>query len=279
MREEPVKLNTFEEFEEKATALWEDWEKKHSSKGRYFLPMLFRGQAMASWNLKTTLERYSPGEYSMEDYFKVMRSIRPEVQSRTGKHWPFPSHYDEIPGASQYAFMVYLRHHGFPSPLLDWTRSFYIAAFFAFQPAKEKEHKDPNVAIYSSIIGSYVSEKNGESIIRDFAPGKNGESIVGVGPYVTTHERHFNQQCEYTFCRKRKNPSSDKKDYAYCNHEDAFENRDDDERSVMTKFIIPKAERDKVLDKLRMMNITAYSLFGSEESLLEDMAYKEIKSE
>jgi len=28
--------------------------------------------------------------------------------------------------------MTRLRHHGFPSPLLDWPQSPYIAAFFAF---------------------------------------------------------------------------------------------------------------------------------------------------
>jgi len=36
-------------------------------------------------------------------------------------------------------------------------------------------------------------------------------------------------------------------------------------------------ERAKVFEKLHMMNITAYSLFGSEESLLETLAYQKIK--
>jgi hypothetical protein len=31
-----------------------------------------------------------------------------------------------------YPYLAYLRHHGFPSPLLDWTESASVAAYFAY---------------------------------------------------------------------------------------------------------------------------------------------------
>jgi len=114
------------------------------------------------------------------------------------------------------------------------------------------------------------------SLVEYYGEGKEGWGdeaiIVGIGPYVRTHERHFIQQSEYTYCTKRLPGGK----YVYCSHEEAFK-RNDDQQDVLTKFIIPKTERSKVLYKLHMMNITAYSLFGSEESLLETLAYKEIK--
>ena len=270
---ESVELKTFEEFESKAMILLADRQKNRKEKQGYFSPVLFRGQAEASWKLETTLERYSTRPYCPQAYYEVMRSVRPAIQSCTGKCWEFSDEYthdDGPPGPPQeYAFMVYLRHHGFPSPLLDWTRSFYVAAFFAFQSATADQPDEPHVAIYA---------------LREYCGGgKRGwgdaATIVGCGPYITTHKRHVIQQTEYTFCKKKSSGQC-----LYCSHEEAFERnneeafkRNERDQDVLTKFIIPKTERAKVLDKLKMMNITAYSLFGSEESLLATLAYEEIE--
>lgn len=259
-----IPLATFEEFEGKAKLLLEEREKKRKEQGGYFSPVLFRGQRKASYKLKTSLERYSTKQYSPEDYYKVMLNIRYTVESWTEKRLDIADKYtrnDSVPDAPQgYEFMTYLRHHDFPSPLLDWTRSFYVAAFFAFQSSKNKE---PNVAIYSLI------EYCGYAKSRDVVDNK--ATIVGCGPNVRTHKRHFIQQSEYTFCEKRLDGK-----YVYCSHENAFA-RNDTRQDVLTKFVIPRTERAKVLEKLHMMNITAHSLFGSEESLLETLAYQEIK--
>jgi len=255
---------TFEEFEGKAMLLLEEREKKRKEQGGYFSPVLFRGQRKESYKLKTSLERYSTKQYSPEDYYKLMLNIRYTVESWTEKRWDIADKYtrdDSVPNAPQgYEFMTYLRHHDFPSPLLDWTRSFYVAAFFAFQSSKNEE---PNVAIYS-LIEYCGCAKFGDVV-------DNKAIIVGCGPDVITHKRHFIQQSEYTLCKKRLDGK-----YVYCSHENAFA-RNDTSQDILTKFVIPRTERAKVLEKLHMMNITAHSLFGSEESLLETLAYQEIK--
>jgi hypothetical protein len=40
-----------------------------------------------------------------------------------------------------YKYFVCLRHYGFPSPLLDWSRSPYFAALFAFSGATQNSRR------------------------------------------------------------------------------------------------------------------------------------------
>jgi len=258
-------LSSFEDFEDTVLALLDEDRKSRGESRVRVSPVLFRGQASDRWKLETTLERYADWQYGLEKYYHVMRVIKPSVESCTGKNWKdlpaYSPEQDEIPAAPQgYEFMAYLRHNGFPSPLLDWTRSFYVAAFFAFQDTKGDAQ---NVAIYS-----YIEYGNGGK------EGSGAARIGSLGPTIRTDERHFLQQSEYTFCSKPiKGFHGDR---VYCSHEEVFALGREDQ-DILTKFTIPRAERPKVLDRLRMMNITAYSLFNSEESLLKDLAYEEIE--
>lgn len=254
-------LDSWDSFEQEVDQLFDTVKKRRSETDIKVSDPLFRGHADASWRLETTLERCSNNEYTVRNYFEIMRSIRPEAQSFTGKRWDFDPDCAQFADGhrplEEYEFMIYLRHHGFPSPLLDWTRSPYVAAFFAFQPNVMSANN--RVAIYS--------------YVEHWGYGKSGSlySVGTVGGYVTTDRRHHIQQCEYTYATRKIEDGR-----AYCNHETALEEPRVIIQDVLTKYLLPRTERPRVLAKLDLMTINSYALFGDERGLMEHLAYREI---
>lgn len=262
-------LKNWEEFESKVAQLTCDRALRKRETGNYISEYLFRGQSNGSWHLATTLERYTVRLPTLEEYYRVLCAMKPQVETFTGVSWAdvpsFMDYIDEIgkegllpPGKfPAYEYFVYLRHHGFPSPLLDWTRSPYVAAYFAFRDVTSTA---PAVSIYAYCEYT-AGHKSGSS---------NRPKITGLGPYVRSHRRHFQQQSQYTICTVHQGGA-----HTYASHETAFAGNKEDQDELW-KFNIPASEREKVLKRLEQYNINAFSLFGSEESLMEALTFREL---
>lgn len=255
-------LDTWEEFESHLARLAQSL---HAAKTfGSASELLYRGQSSFGWRLETTLERERTKIDTISEYFRFLSGAKPQLETFTGKKWPdidlraiqeTYEKYDSLFLAQfpAYELCVYARHLGFPSFLLDWTRSPYIAAFFAF-----KNPTADRVAIW--IYQEYIGQgKSGSS---------NEPQLKGLGPYVTSHPRHFLQQGEYTLAAQY----NDGKWYI-AGHHQVFElGRENQDR--LLKFTLPRDERDKVLKKLDQFNINSYSLMQSEDALLETIAFR-----
>ncbi len=263
-----VDVSSWEQFEEKLRELTDQRLKRKDSTSIPVSPFLYRGQGNQTWQLATTLERKWRSKISLKQYFRLISRVRPQIETFTGITWdvPQPPAYDRwlrendtmMPcNLLAYDFMVCLRHHGFPSPLLDWTRSPYVAAYFAFASTVDNREK---ISIY------VLWERPGG--IKVWSIGN--PQIHSCGPYVRSHKRHFLQQSEYTICLARED------EWFYVPHENAFVS-DDPEQNILWKLDIPATERLKVLKLLDHYNLNAFSLFGSEESLMETMALRELQ--
>ena len=267
-----IDVDSWEKFEEQLKIL-ENERLQHNYQS-YFI---YRGQEDSTLNLLTTLERNGQELLTLKQYHHLISVVKPQIESFTGANWnilSYPNGIDKwlneissiIPHAfgcspdfqEIYSYMIYLRHYGFPSPMIDWTISPYVAAYFAFR----RELRDvQNVSIYVYLESkSEIGLKSG---------GCSEPFIYLLGPYVKTDRRHFIQQSRYTICVVHDD------EWRYAPHEKAF-SRCDPEQDALWKFNIPYSERLKVLRLLDSYNINALSLFGSEESLMETMAIREI---
>ena len=92
--------------------------------------LLFRGHADATWPLETTLDRHR--KFAIDDvrdqyYAALIQEFEREAIRSPGEAENLPSQGD--------ALDLLARHHGLPSPILDWSASPYVASFFAFAGA------------------------------------------------------------------------------------------------------------------------------------------------
>lgn len=228
--------------------------------------ILFRGQADHRWKLETTLERRTSAEYDVGKYLQTACRAVNELESFTGAKWnvpPWPVVEKEIADKSDtftvhlpaYDYLVYVRHHGYPSPLLDWTESPYIAAYFAYLNARQG-----NPAVYC-----YIERPQ---LVKG---GSGGSPMISLkGPYVSTHKRHFAQKAWYTLSTRWDYVGSR---HVFCPHESVFD-KNDQRQDALVKLVLPARDRQAALRRLSDYNINHFTLFQSEDALVKALESK-----
>jgi hypothetical protein len=149
-------------------------------------------------------------------------------------------------------YLTYLRHHGFPTPLIDVTRSSYVALFFACEDFNQPDENRKDGKVWVYMPPEPVVQGNGIPELRV------------IGRYVEGGRRHFAQQSQYITPIKHSGewifiPFADirnRPEYAKAFHE----------------ITICKNLKGKLMKELNEMNINRYTMYQDEESLIKSCA-------
>jgi FRG domain len=146
-----------------------------------------------------------------------------------------------------------LQHHGYPTPLLDWTYSPFVAAYFAFHGARDTSAASPRIYMFDQ--ASWNDRYGRRSFIVDAAPPQ----LVLLESLPIGNPRSGPQQALSTVTNV-----ADVEAFIRAREQE-------DGQSYLTVCDLPANDRPRIMRELELMGITYGSLFPGIEGACQDM--------
>ncbi len=235
------------------------------------LEWIFRGQSNACWELQTTLERSN----IVTDFPEFEDQLIEEF-IRGAK---FYLKEEQIPSSLLEWFSL-IQHFGAPSRLLDFSKSPYIAAYFAFEQATEEFEKVSiwvvdKISLFQSAMyyfdGKIEKKTNSHYVFADetfecvFDKSKEGgfNCVFPVEPKNVNQRYHLQQSI--FLCQGNQ--------YESLINQFGFIREDLIEKTIM-KVTIPTSEKKTAIRDLIKMNITRATLFPGLDGFAKSLFLK-----
>lgn len=232
----PIEINNWKNFKEYALT-FNPYEK------------VFRGQETASnWRLRTHFHRTGRA-----DLHRFLEVDIPELHRNL---LPHTTHQFNLENPSENgSFLALAQHHGYPTPLLDWTYSPFVAAYFAYNDLT-KARLDDSEKVRIFIFDRKLWSSHFPQIPRLHLPQPHF-SILDIA--AINNPRMIQQQALVSVTNL-----DDIESY--------IRNRENESNSTYLQAVdLPASSRKEVMKELSLMGITAGSLFPGLDGICKQL--------
>lgn len=209
--------------------------------------VVYRGQRSSSWPLMSSLHRMTPvgSAFDLRAYANVMLPrVYDAIEASSGTPWDLKNDLAE--------FLVFLQRNGFPTPLLDWTLSPYVAAFFAFEEVDHFKPQKEDVAIFAFNHRDWSSSVKRANDFTDFA-----SHLSIFSPREQRNPQLTTQQGRFTVTN-------------VVNIEEHIRFNEWQGKNFLKKYELDVRERNRVIRQLSLMGLNATTLMPPVKELSKE---------
>jgi hypothetical protein len=212
--------------------------------------LLFRGQS-EPWRLRTSFHRH--GRANLERYlYEDIPQLHKHLTART-------KHVFDLTDQLQFgAFMGLVQHHGYPTPLLDWTASPYVAAFFAYRGVNR--YPRPTGTERVRILTFDQDKWMGLQRLPQYLPLLLSALNVSLVDFLAIENERMIPQQGVSMQSNVDDIES------YIRQLEETHNQ-----SVLDAIDLPLQDREGVMQELRYMGITAASMFPGLDGMCQEL--------
>ena len=232
----------------------------------------FRGQPNAAHSLEPSFQR-KISKLSRADAIRIEKILLAEFQSQAHllmqPAW-LPDYRDMI------SWWSLMQHHGAPTRLLDWTKSPYVAAYFAVE-----SHPDQDGALW------YFHANRLDVRLKELGEPAMEDAIKDLNRFFASENE---RSCCYLFERKQKIERMVTQQGGFtvspdvlANHADIIEKAlvNNDDREWFKKIVIPAELKSEFLLQLHRLNVNGIALFPGIDGLgrsLKELATLQVQA-